>query len=649
MTSPTPKTFAAILVLAIALFCVLPRADGDGDGGGDGTGNGPARTGDLPDDRDTETQANWDGGPLSPLAIVADRKGGNIYVAAATAPRVIIVDRKSRDLRKMITLPVPPTGIALAPDGDRLYVTADDRLLTLACDGSKISSTPAGAGACAPVVSPDGKRLYLCNRFSNSVALHDLPSGLERASLPAGREPVAAAITGDGAFLFVANHLPEGRADGEYAAACVTVFDLAGKRVEKRISLPNGSTGLRGICISPCGHFAFVTHILARYHLPTTQLERGWMNTNAVTVIDVKRMKRINTVLVDSVDLGAANPWGAVCSEDGKLLVVSHAGSHALSVIDLPRLLDKLAALDGPARDAVPNDLSFLAGLRRRIPLKGNGPRGLALAGREAWVAEYYSDSLAVVELEPSTAAVGTSPGSVPGATRLEARSIRLRETEEDPIERLGERHFNDATLCFQQWQSCASCHPDGRTDGLNWDLINDGFGNPKNTKSLLLSHRTPPSMVTGIRKDAEAGVRAGFRYILFATCRPEDAAAVDAYLTAMHPVANPFHKAGKPGAAAQRGALVFEKAGCAVCHPGPLFTDLSLYDLETGRGQDRNRPMDTPTLVEVWRTAPYLHDGRAATLSGLFTGHNRDNRHGRTAELTAGELADLIEYVSSL
>ncbi|MHC4147198.1 MAG: cell surface protein, partial [Planctomycetota bacterium] len=80
--------------------------------------------------------------------------------------------------------------------------------------------------------------------------------------------------------------------------------------------------------------------------------------------------------------------------------------------------------------------------------------------------------------------------------------------------ERRGEMLFNDALLCFQSWQSCASCHPsDARVDALNWDLLNDGLGNPKNTKSLLLSHETPPAMITGIRENAEIAVRAGFRH----------------------------------------------------------------------------------------------------------------------------------------
>src|SRR6185369_12266604 len=82
---------------------------------------------------------------------------------------------------------------------------------------------------------------------------------------------------------------------------------------------------------------------------------------------------------------------------------------------------------------------------------------------------------------------------------------------------RRGELHFNDANLCYEHWQSCASCHSsDGRVDGLNWDLQNDGVGNPKNVKSLLLSFETPPVMSMGVRADASVAIRAGIKFILF-------------------------------------------------------------------------------------------------------------------------------------
>ena len=98
---------------------------------------------------------------------------------------------------------------------------------------------------------------------------------------------------------------------------------------------------------------------------------------------------------------------------------------------------------------------------------------------------------------------------------------------------RLGEIYFNDATYCFQGWQSCNGCHPDNaRTDGLNWDLLNDGMGNPKNCKSLLLAHETPPALITGIRPTAEIAVRAGFTHIQFTQIEEGQAKAVDKYLS---------------------------------------------------------------------------------------------------------------------
>jgi hypothetical protein len=55
----------------------------------------------------------------------------------------------------------------------------------------------------------------------------------------------------------------------------------------------------------------------------------------------------------------------------------------------------------------------------------------------------------------------------------------------EDQI-RTGERFYYSALNCYQTWLSCSSCHDEGRMDTLNWDLQNDGTGNPKQTKSHI-------------------------------------------------------------------------------------------------------------------------------------------------------------------
>ena len=291
-------------------------------------------------------------------------------------------------------------------------------------------------------------------------------------------------------------------------------------------------------------------------------------------------------------------------------------------MIDFPALLAKLAKLPaalepGKAYDYsaasrvqadVPNDLSFLVGVRQRIKLpEPTAARARSsLVGSKAYVANYFSDTLSVDRPgRRSTPSAEIDPaGAEAGMTRRRAQ---------------GEFYFHDASICFQGWQSCASCHPgDARVDGLNWDLLNDGIGNPKNNKSLLLAHKTPPAMSMGVRDTAEAAVRAGIRHILF-TVQPEEVpTAMDAYLKSLKPVPSPHLVNGKLSAAAQRGKKLFQNArvGCAACHP-PACSPTSSRTTSARAASSTSRPteFDTPTLVEVWRTAPYLHDGSAATM----------------------------------
>lgn len=598
------------------------------------------------------------GEPFSPTALVASRDGGKIYVAGLTSGSVKVVDVAAGVVTDTIRVGPSPTGLVLSGDGARLLVTcaapkSDVWVIDLKT-GKAAAAFSAGHTAMAPVLSPDGGTLFVCNRFNDDVSAIAVASGRELRRISVTREPVAAAITPDGKHLLVANHLPAGRADQPPIAAGVSVIEVASGRVVKELRLPNGSGSLQDLRVSPDGRYAIVTHILARFGLPTTQLDRGWMNTNAKTLISLERFEIVNTVLLDEVDRGAANPWGVAWAADGRKLLVAHAGTHEVSLIDFPAMLDRLAKLPAnpPASAAgdysqsshsqadVPNDLAFLVGLRQRIKLPAGdlGPRALVVAGNSAVTANYFSDSLTVIDLSQSKAA---------------ARSIALAPKPEMSQVRRGEFYFHDASICFQGWQSCASCHPgQGRVDGLNWDLLNDGIGNPKNNKSLLLAHKTPPAMSTGIRGDAETAVRAGIQHILFSVQPPEVAEAMDAWLKSLQPVPSPHLQNGKLSPAAKRGEKLFRSraVGCAQCHPAPLFTDLNSYPVGTAVPLDRNQEsFDTPTLVEAWRTAPYLHDGSAATLRDVLTTRNPRDEHGRTSQLTTAELDDLVAYLLSL
>jgi DNA-binding beta-propeller fold protein YncE/cytochrome c peroxidase len=585
---------------------------------------------------------------ISPCDLAMDAGQQRLYVLEADARQLAILDSASLDVLNTVALSERPSGMALSPDRERVYVTAGlAGGVVMEIDTKKaavIRRFKAGHSPVAPVVSPDGAQLYVCNRFENNVLVFDLKQGRQIACIPVVREPVAAAMCATSGGLFVLNALPQSPANGAYTACMVSVIDPVQGKVVASLTLPNGSNQLQGICFSPDGHYAYVTHILARYQLPTTQLERGWMNTNAMTVVDTVSRTLVNTVLLDDVGAGAANPWGIGCTEDGAWIVVAHAGTDEVSVIDRKALHDRLAraatgdkvtGATGSAED-VPNDLSFLTGIRRRIKLPGKGPRAVVMDKSQAYLAEYFSDSLATVDL------------SKEGKPSIRSRALGTGEPQ--TLTRQGEMLFNDAGLCFQTWQSCASCHtPDARVDGLNWDLLNDGLGNPKNTKSLLRSHETPPSMSLGVRSTAEEAVRAGIRHIQFSVRPDSEAQAIDIYLKSLEPVPSPYLVDGKLTASARRGEKLFESAKCILCHSGPLHTNLKAYDVGTGVGREEDKTFDTPSLVEIWRSGPYLHDGRAVTIHEVLTKFNAAQKHGQTQGLNAQQIADLEAYILSL
>jgi cytochrome c peroxidase len=298
-------------------------------------------------------------------------------------------------------------------------------------------------------------------------------------------------------------------------------------------------------------------------------------------------------------------------------------------------MLSRLVAAKNPQE--VMNDLSFLYGAKTRVPLEGQGARAIAVSGNAIYTAMRFSDSINVIEMWPDG----------PGA----ALSYPLGKQKKMDLVREGEMAFNDATLCYQHWQSCASCHPDVRSDGTNWDLMNDGIGNPKQSRSLIYSHRTSPVMITGARASAEIAVTKGFTHIQYHQVTQEHVDAVNAYLKSLEPVPSPYLKQdGRLTDSALRGKKVFEgKAACARCHVPPYYGDKKKYTLGLGSDNDREREFVTPILIEVWRTAPYMYDGRAVSIQEVITSDNKNNKHGNTKSLTPQEVDDLACYVNSL
>ena len=562
--------------------------------------------------------------PLFPTDITLNDKG-EILITEKGRNRISIFSPDGKTLLRTIPVDESPTGILL--DADKAYVTtnaATGHLQIISLEtGKQETAIATGSGACYPIFGPDKKHIYVCNQFQNTVSEVDPAIHQVIRSVKVLREPKSALFSKDGEYLFVTNFLPAQRADVDYVAACVSVIRMSDFTKVKDIQLANGSNALRGICMTPDGKYIYISHNLGRFTVPTSQLQQGWMNTSAFSIIDVAKQEFIGAVVVDEPERGAAGIWSIVCNDE--TLFITHSGTHEISVIDHKAMLDKF--LNYPNKSMFDSDLRFLYGLRKRIPLEGNGPRKMIMENGKLYIPTYFADILNIVD-----------------AQTCEIATVNLNPDREESAENKGERYFNDASHCFQNWQSCNGCHPgDARTDGMNWDLMNDGVGNSKNCKSLLFSHPTPPSMISGIRETAEWAVRAGFKFIQFFDITEEDAVCVDAYLKSLRPVPSPYLVDGELSDLAKEGRKIFEKLNCTECHSGPYYTDLKMHRI--GEDIEFEKGWDTPTLREVWRTAPYLFDGRAATMEEVFEIH----KHGIDKKVSKKEIKALTEYVNSL
>jgi mono/diheme cytochrome c family protein len=637
--------------------------------------------------------------PLSPCDILLDREGTHLYLLEKDAMQLRVRAKGGKHPDETLPLPIEPVRMTFLPDEKIVAVVGgigEGKLLLIRVrddDGQPTSPSleksffaghsPSDAAA----ARRDGElRFYVADRFAGQVREIDGKTGETLRVFEGGREPIALKVTPDQKTLVVANLLPEHRADTSFTTSRVRLIDLESGSVTP-INLYNGTANLYDLDISPDGRFAIVSGTNANYQTVTSQVIDGWIVNNIISVIDIPAKKFVKMIPLDNTHRGAPNPWGVAFGKDGKYIAIALSGSGEvlfLSVESLMAIIRSKLGEEPPSAETRAADP-----LRYRVQTGLRGTRRLVLRGNTVWVIGYYDDAIAKVTLDVippygkpyfdahtvpeipdtdlaeknarlanDTNAENTDSAWIPlpsfsprPGIEFTRAFMRLGPKPPETILRRGEYLLSDALYCEEHWQSCITCHPEGRVDALSWDLENDGVGNPKNTKSLLYAHETPPSMITGVRADAETAVRAGVKHILFGSLPEEDYIAMDEYLKSLRPVPSPHLEAGELSRSARRGKILFEssRTRCASCHPEPFFTDLSMH--ATG-SQDFNEPrtrFDTPTLCEVWRTAPYLSTGHWTTVREMLIEGKHGNRDGLLDELSPEELDDLIEYVLSL
>ena len=233
--------------------------------------------------------------------------------------------------------------------------------------------------------------------------------------------------------------------------------------------------------------------------------------------------------------------------------------------------------------------------------------------------------------------------------------------------------------MAFEGYMSCGACHFEGDDDGRVYDFSTRGEG-LRNTPALLgrkgSGHgRLNWSGTLDEVQDFEHRIRELFEGTGFLSddvfhvgTRDQplgdakvglsaDLDALAAYVTSLDqvnpsPYRNPDGSLTADGIA---GKAVFAKLGCDFCHGGAEFTDSArgrLHDVGTITalsGMHAGGPLlgiDTPTLLGVWETPPYLHDGSAATLRDVLTTRNPADLHGYVSALPSQQVDQLVAYL---
>jgi DNA-binding beta-propeller fold protein YncE len=512
-------------------------------------------------------------------------------------------------------------------------VYGDDEVVLIDTEAGKVlRRIPVFDEPYGIVSSSDGRRLYVTLEYPGQVICLDADTGKQLQQWDVGSLPRGLAIAADDRSLLIT----------EYLTARVIRVDTADGRILQTWDGASTDNLGRQIVISPSGTRAYLTHIRSRVtaahgngsifpYVSVVRLEGEKQGTRLRVPMDTIRGTRVT-----------ANPWDCDVTPDGKSLCVVFAGTNDMYICRIT------------GDDHV--ELDYQTGMQL-----GNNPRAVRCVPDGSAVLVYNALDFEVVAF------------SLRDGKEISRVAVTQNPLSEQLL--LGKKLFYTALspMTSRGWISCSSCHPDGDADGRTWQQP-EGLRNTQPMAGLAWTHPLHWSADRDEVQDFEHTIRGrlmqgpGLMKGALPDAMAEKITGRSASLDALAVYTNshrfPMSPHAKQGLteSAKRGRDLFHSAEtkCAVCHKGPFYTDsqpfandrLLMHDVGTG-GDDTTELMgpryDTPTLLGIYRSAPYLHHGRAATLRDVLTTENRQDRHGKTSHLTPVQLDDLVEFLRSL
>ena len=546
---------------------------------------------------------------------------------------VTIVDLETHRKLREVSVGKEPEGVTFLGSSHKLVaaIYAEDKVVFFDADtGTSIGETQVFDEPYGVVSNSAGTKIFVTLEYPGQIVEIDARTRQISRTFSAGKFPRGIALTPDERRLLIT----------EYYTAIVRAIDVeTGKEVDHWTAASTDNLA-RQIVTHPKRPKAYVPHIRSR----VTSAQGEGSIFPYVGVIDRKQGKgrRRKRVPMDAFlgTLVVANPWEIAVSPDGRQLYVVFSGTDDMFACNI-----------------VDDDYNEIS-LRRYVRL-GHNPRAVRVAPDNKTFYVYNALDYNVVAYD---------------AERL--RPIATVSVCENPLGEemhLGKILFYSALqpMVGRRWISCSSCHPDGDPDGRTWQNP-EGLRNTPPLFGLAWTHPLHWSADRDETQDFEHTIRGKLmqgRGLIRGEVNPSlgppnkalsrELDALAAYTNSHKFTLSPYAKQGLRESA-QRGKKLFfaNETRCATCHSGPLFSDstpgpkIVRHDVDTGQ-DDRTEKMgpeyDTPTLLGVYRSAPYFHHGKAATLTEVLTKYNPHDKHGKTSHLSKSQVADLVEFLKAL